>query len=323
MADSLTTLADMAKINDRNAVDLGISEVFNQAPLLSRLNALESSNGNSHSYEKYKTAPVVGFRQPNTGIDHGKSEDELVTLALQILDASFHKDTAVADIARMGVPAYMAREARRHLGAAFKKAELQILYGTGTGGDAGGYVGLLQSYNALSVALGGKNKVIVPGTAGSGANNRTSVWAIRTTSMGDGMSVVLGDGNISILPYFRQFVTEQGQGAGVVKKFAAYMQQIQGWLGLQISTLHSASRLCNLAISDGALTDNDIAKLLKTFPEEEPATHLVMNGDAQELLRASRTATHPQGNPAPFPESAFNVPIVITSSVLNTEAVVT
>ncbi|MBA7711875.1 hypothetical protein ES703_120842 [subsurface metagenome] len=37
-------------------------------------------------------------------------------------------------------------------------------------------------------------------------------------------------------------------------------------------------------------------------------------------LQDSRTATNPTGAPAPFPESAFNVPIFDTTAITNTEA---
>ena len=103
------------------------------------------------------------------------------------------------------------------------------------------------------------------------------------------------------------------------KKFPAYMQPIDGWVGLQITTAHSAARLANVK---DTLDDDMISDLLKLFPSEEPATHLVMNKEARNTLRKSRTATNPTGAPAPQPEEVFGTPIIETSSLRNTEAIV-
>jgi hypothetical protein len=48
---------------------------------------------------------------------------------------------------------------------------------------------------------------------------------------------------------------------------------------------------------------------------------LVMNRRSLQQLQASRTATNPTGSPAPFPQSAFNLPIVVSDAVTNSESV--
>ncbi len=306
MADNLQTLADLAKINDMNARDAGATDIFNAAPLLAALHAIESTNGNSHTYSKYSGAPVVGFRAPNAGRDHDKSGDTLVTLDLQILDASFHVDKKIAEIdKRRGLDGHMAREAMRHLRQGFRKAEEQLFYGLGD--DAAGFNGLLDSYAALA------NSYVIDG-GGATAVKQTSVWAIRTVPDESGVAVVLGDGEIRVEEYFLQFVDD-----ATGKKFPAYMQPIDGWVGLQIATANCAARLANV---EANLDDDMISDLLNLFEEEAPATHLVMNRQARNLLRKSRTATNPTGAPAPNPEEAFGTPILTTSSIRSNEAVV-
>ena len=307
MADDLQTLADLAKINDMNARDAGATDIFNAAPFFAALHAIESTNGATHSYTKYTGAPVVGFRQPNEGRDHDKSTDTLVTLALQILDASFHVDTQIAAIdKKRGVSGHMAREANRHLKAAFRKAEEQTFYGLGE--DADGFSGLVDSFNALGA------RVLSAG--GTTATARTSVWAVRSVSDESGVAVVLGNGEISIADYVRQMV-EDANG----KKFFAYVQEIAGWLGLQIASANSVSRLANVG-GNQPLNDDMLSDLLETFEEEEPATHIVMNRHARGQLRKSRTATTTTGANAPLPTEFDGVPILTTSSLRQNEPAV-
>lgn len=314
MSNDLVTLADMAKINDLNARDAGATDIFDDAPLLRELMAIESTNGATHTYMKYSGAPVVGFRAANAGRTHDRSTDELVTVTLKILDASFHADKKVVDIDKKNGPAgWMAREARRHLRAAFRKAEEQLINGiVGSGGvaaSADGFSGLIDSYRFLN-----SPRVVAGG--GNGTGGRTSVWAIRSVPDESGVCVVLGDGEIRIEDFFIQFVND-----ATGKKFPAYMQEIDGWVGLQIATANTVARMVNVSPNAG-LTDDMIASLLLQFEEEAPATHLVMNKNALELLRKSRTATNATGTPAPRPAESFGVPIVTTSSISNTESAV-
>ncbi len=308
MADDLTTLADLAKINDMNARDAGATEIFNAAPFLAALQAAESTNGATHTYTKYSGAPVVGFRAANAGREHDRSTDTLVTLSLQILDASFHKDKKVVDIDKKnGVAGHMAREARRHLMQAFRKAESQMIYGLG--GDATGFSGLIDSYAYLDSGH-------VVNAAGNGTGGRTSVWAVRTVPDESGVVVLLGDGEIRLEDFFIQFAID-----ATGKSFPAYWQEIDGWVGLQIATANTVARLVNVG---GSVTLNDdlIADLLNEFEEEAPATHLVMNRHARKQLQQSRTATTTTGAPAPIPMEVFGVPIITTSSITQAEAAV-
>src|SRR5687767_7258902 len=115
MADAYLSLTELAIVNDRNLADCDVSDLFNKAPLLSRLAAVPASNGTVHKYIKETGAPAVGFREPYVGIENTKSADTLVTITLEILAANFHIDKAVADQYRGGAEAYVQREAKRHL----------------------------------------------------------------------------------------------------------------------------------------------------------------------------------------------------------------
>ena len=111
MADSFLTLADLAKVNDQNNADYGISDLLDEAPVL-RTMAAEPTDGDTHKYLKQTGAPTVGFRTVNDGRENTKSADTEVTVTLKLLDCSFVVDKAIADQYRFGASAYIGREAR-------------------------------------------------------------------------------------------------------------------------------------------------------------------------------------------------------------------
>lgn len=307
MPDTLITLVDLAKINDQNAVDLGVTDIFNAAPFLAALAATTATNGTTHTYLKESGAPVVGFRDVNEGRDRSRSQDTQVTVTLKVLDASFHVDKAIADAYTKGGPAaIMAREAKRHLRAALRAAEGQLFYGT----DAKGFASIISVLSALAHPM-------VHNAAGGALNDRTSVYAVRTTSDETDVVMVMGqDGNIMVADYI-QTVIDDATG----KKFDAYAQSILGWLGLQIGGAQSMGRLCNIGGAQ-PLTDALMSRLFEKFPEEAPPTHFVMNKAAQGQLRRSRTATSATGAEAPYPEEWNGIPIITTSSISSNETAV-
>ena len=65
--------------------------------------------------------------------------------------------------------------------------------------------------------------------------------------------------------------------------------------------------------------DDMISDLLSKFPVGVVPDYLFMTRRSRKQLQDSRTATNATGAPAPFPEEAFNVPIVLTDSILITE----
>ncbi len=309
MADDFLTLTELAQLNDQNVMDLGISDLLDEAPLLARL-AAEPTDGNTHKYLKQTGAPTVGFRSVNTGRETDKSTDTEVTVTLKLLDASLQIDKALADQYRRGPMAYVAREARRHLRAAFSHAEQTILYGTGF--DADGFAGLADNAGLNALA----DEMVIDGDGADTADEQSSVWAIRTGSDLRDMVLVSGmNGEIKIDETIVQFIADVANGG----RFPAYCTPIFSWLGVQIGGARSVGRLCNI---EGNLTDDKISDLLSLFPANRGPNILAMNRTSLKALQQSRTATNATGAPAPFPTEAFGVPIVVTDSITQTEAVV-
>lgn len=312
MANDLLAVADF--IADALDVDpTATSEVLNAAPLVAALPISDTADGSDvHKYNKYTAAPVVGFRAENAGRDYDHSVDTVVSVTCKILDWSWRVDHAIAQAWRRGPQDLIAREGLRHLGAALFKLEKQIIYGTdATLGDASGFSGLLQSTDLDAVA-----DDMVVNAGGTTANEQSSVYACKVgfddlrivTPFASGLTV--GD----------TIVTEANDA-----NYPVYYTPSNMLAGLQLGGKYSVGRICNLHSSDSnaQLDDDKISDLLSKFPAGMGPDYLVMNRDRLKELQQSRTATNPSGSPAPFPNSAFNVPIIVTDALVNTEAVET
>lgn len=316
MAHVYTSLADLIKINDANLADIDdMSDLLQEAPFLAALAAEVASNGTQHKYTVENGAPTVGFRAVNAGRENKASSDRLVTADLAILAASFIADQQLAKTYKKGEAAYMFREGKRHLKEAFAMNEKQIFYGTGTGGDSTGFGGLAQAETVD--ALADADHVVNAG--GSTVGGATSVWAIRSTDDGRDVQAIIGqEGEIDIAEYFPQMMLD-GDG----KHYPAFVCPIEGYTGLQIGSIWSFARIVNLTTQEGkGLTDSLLSQLLERFPSAKPPTHLVMNRQSGFQLQRSRTATTESGKDAELPKEYQNIPIILTDSILKTEALV-
>ncbi len=312
MADAFLGLTELLKLNDLNLADIEVTDLLDDAPFLRSLAAGEASNGTQHKYLKETGAPVVGFRDPNDGRENKKSADELVTINLKILDASFAVDKAIAEAFRRGWQQFVAREALRHIRAAFFHAEQQLFYGSDL--DAKGFVGLSEAEGLSAV-----EDVMVVDAEGTTAATASSVWLVRTNDAGVDCTVIAGeDAKITI----GESVIQRIAGA-TTGTLPAYYTPITGWLGLQIGSAYSVGRICNLTEDNGhTLTDDLIYDALSRFPASRQPNLIVMNRRSLRQLRESRTATNATGAPAPRPTDVEGIPIITTDALSNTEAVI-
>lgn len=312
MADELTSLADMVKLNDVSVRDMGVTDIFNDAPALRAMQAIPASHGTDHKYLKETGSPSVGFRAANAGIEWKTDADTLVSIALKILDASFGIDRALVDNAARGGATIMMRKAMRHLRAAFAHAELQMIYGDGgaDANDSSGFQGLADVLNDTADAMV---------TASDGTTALTSVWAIRTLSDESAACVVVGnDGMIDIPEYYPIDVNPSANS-----HFPGYHQPVQGYIGYQFGSAKSAGRLANIGSDGTGLTDDALSDLFGLFPAGHEPNMLVMNRRSQMQLQKSRTTYSPTGAEAPLPADWNGVPIVVTNNLGNAETALT
>jgi len=294
MAESSNTLAGLIQLNDMNLADIDVSDLLQGAPLLQVLNAEPASNGTQHKYLKETLAPGVAFRDVNTGIVNAASQDTLVTVALKLMDASFDRDKGLISEFKDGGDSFMAKEAMRSIKAAFSSAEKQLI--NGTGADSDGNTGLADTLSDLG------DMVISAG--GAVADKQTSVYFIRDGR--DDVSAIMGnEGQISM---GEMYDTVVGTAEATNKGYGAKRIDILAWMALD---------------AVATLTDDLISDMLALFPAGKAPSYIVMNRTSLKQLQQSRTATNATGAPAPFPSEAFGVPIVVTDSIVSTEAIVT
>lgn len=307
MADAFLGLTELAQVNDKNVLDLGMSDLLDEAPVIARM-AAEATDGDTHKYLKQTGAPTVGFRAVNDGRENTKSADTEVTVTLKLLDCSVVVDKAIADQYRFGADAYVGREVGRHLRAGFFHAENAFLNGTGF--DANSFNGLSDDAQLDAVA-----DTMVEDAGGAAPNAQSSLWGIKTGSdQRDAMLISGQDGNIAIGETITQFID------GATGRFPVYATPIFAWLGMQIGGAFSVGRLANLDAT-ATLDDDKISDFLSLFPGNRLPTFMVTNRTQLKHLQQSRTATSPSGAPAPFPTEAFGIPLITSEAVGSTDAV--
>jgi len=316
MAEVYNTLAGLVQFNDKNLADISVSDLLDRAPLLSVINTMPASNGTLHKYLKQTVASSASFRAALDGITKVPSQDELMTVTLKIIDGSFDADTALAKGYKDGVDAYLQLEMARTLRQMFFNVERQLIYGTKqqTGSaylaDAAGFTGLA---NSTALDATGDEMVIAAGTAGATGDSQTSVYLVRHGM--DDVSLILGnDGQFTVED--PTIIQKAGSGSGF---FPAWYVAVNGWAGLQLGGARSAARICNI---ETALDDDDLYNALSLFPSGAGANAIVMNRKALKLLRQSRTAVNPSGQPAPMPTNLDGIPIIVTDAVRSDEPVI-
>ena len=314
MAESYNTLAGLVQINDQNLADLDVTDLLQDAPLMSVIHSQVASNGTLHKYLKQTTASSAAFRAALAGLTKTASADTLVTDTLAILDGSFSVDVALADGYKGGRDAYLQMELMRTLKQVFAQAEAQVIYGTGN--DASGFAGLSDDAQLDAIA-----DAMVHNCGGTTADVQSSCFLLRS-GMND-VSFILGnEGNIVVDddPSVIEKVVDPGTDN---KTYPALYTSVTGYSGFQIGGAYSAARIANInsATDTKPLTDDVIYEALALFPAARQPNMIVMNRASLKDLRASRTAVNTNGAPAPRPTEVEGIQIIVTDAITSTEAV--
>lgn len=250
--------------------------------------------------------PTVGFRNPNEGTPAtlGHVENRLVECFL--MNPRWECDKAVADSDEFGPQMYIAEEAAAMLEAAMVKLASQFYYGTNLDANKG-FPGLIAAYDATNMAVD---------AGGTTANAGSSVWAVKWGSRAVGW-VWGANGALSVSDVVEARVTD-----GSSNPYTAYVQELENARpGVQVLDKYAVGRIKKLTEDSGkGLTDLLIAKLLSKFPAGKKPDHLFASRRSIRQLRESRTATNATGAPAPFPTESFNIPILETDAIIDTES---
>jgi len=263
--------------------------------------------------------PTVEFTGLNEGVAPSKSVYETkhvqcfpVRSLIQIDKAAVSVDSPLASL--------QTDEASGVTEATLRKLGRQFYYGRTVGkGDVKGYYGLVDFVD---------NTMIVNAT-GTTANGATSVYFVKF-GVKD-VQLIFGKNSVLTLPPFRDETATDGNG----KKFDASVAHLTGWAGLQCTNPNSLVRICNLTAENGkGLTDSLLASGLALFPAGVTPDAIFMTRRSRKQLqddRAAKVALQGNGKTgtlgggsayAPTPTEFEGIPIVVTDSLLNTEAIV-
>lgn len=310
----MATLLDIARMNGSDAV-AGLIEESQQAhPELSGMvntvkipgvGFMRTIKGTQYKTLVRTALPTVAFRDANEGAAASGSAWANRLVETFILNPRFEADKAIADAHEDGAEAYLALEASGQLEAAFRLLGKQFYYGRGTGGDAKGHPGMLQAYDAT-------NMVVDAG--GTTANTGSSAWLVKFGPKD--VSWVLGqDGNLELDDPRIESLSDG------TNRYTAYVQELLAYVGAQVGSVNAVARIKKLTADSGkGMTDALMYSALELFPAGVAPDVCFMTRRSRAQLRTSRTATNATGTPAPLPQEVEGIPIAVTDSILNTEA---
>lgn len=303
---SLLTLLDIAIRNGSDQVAGLIEESIQVHPEI-LLGGARTIKGTQYKTLVRTSLPSVNFRNANEGTPATKSVFENRLVQTFIMEPRFEADKAVADSSEDGAEAYIAMEAAAQLEGAMRTLGKQFYYGTTSNGDAKGHPGLEGSVDAdLQVDAEGT-------TGGTGS----SVWAVKW-GVKDVIWVYGQNGQLELNDLRIESIADDNGD-----RFDAYVQTLSAYPGLQVGSKNSLGQIYNLTEDSGkGLTDDLLYDLLSKFPAGIKPDVFFMTRRSLKQLRQSRTATNATGAPAPIPTEVEGVPIEVTDSILNTEAIV-
>lgn len=310
------TLLDLAKLNGSDAVVGLIEEVQTASPEVGIIPA-RTISGTSYKTAIRSKRPSVGFRKANEGTDPTKSEFTERLVECFILSSIVEVDKAIANAYEDGVQELQAIEAMGVMAEAMTTVGTQTIYGKSA--DEDGFFGL----QALQAAL--ENDIEVD-AGGSTADTASSVYFINAGVQG--VQYVYGNNSTFDLSPFREQIINKNN-----KSLPAYVADLTSWVGLQCVNKNAVGRIYNITEDGGnGLTDALADELFAKFPIGMKPTHCLMSRRSQRQLQVSRQVTinstgngsgSTSGITSPPPTELAGVPIIVTDSLVNTEAIVT
>jgi hypothetical protein len=312
-------LLDVAKLNGSDEVIGLIEEVITEVPEL-QLYPARTILGTSYKTVLRDGLPSVSFRSANEGVVPGKSTYRDAMIQMYILDGQIEGDKRVIDADERGPAHMLGLEATGIARATLIALASQLYYGTAQ--DAKGFPGL-----KAFAAFGGDFILDATGTT---ATTASSVYGVRFGEQD--ASMIYGNNATLTLGEWR---TEQlTDSADSTKKYTGYVNDLGGWVGLQLANKWCAGRICNLTADSGkGLTEELIHDFLDLYPASKKPHALFLSGRSMTQLRKSmvpsvtiksRSASAivvSQSQAIAQVEESTGLRLVVSDSILNTDAI--
>lgn len=285
---------------------------------------------------QYKTLvrtklPRVGFVTAGAASAQTKSQYENRLVETYTMNPNWGGPKTVLDKSEDGPQVHMALEAQAHVEAGFQTCGRCFYYGqdltavtlpdgdAGTLGDANGFPGLLDVYDATNMCVD---------AGGTTADTGSSVWLVkfgpRYVQWVYGANGQFQLSDVTLRPFYDATL-------GTAYEGTKYHQELFAYPGLQVSSPLCVCRIKKLTADAGkGLTDDLIGAAVAKFRLAFQPDAILMSKRSREQLRASRIAVWQastgsrrqagvSGVNVPTPSEWEGIPIVATESILNVE----
>lgn len=312
-------LLDIAKQNGNDTVVGLIEESIKYSPE-AQLVPFRTIAGTSYRTGIRTGLPTAGFREANNGWTPSKSSFKNKIVECYIFGGRIEVDKAVADAHEDGAEAWQAVEAEGVMQSAMREFGSQMYYGTSN--EADGFPGLKSVTTFGGSTTSGDSLTVNAG--GSTATTASSVYAVKFGER-ETMGVIGRNGAFDLPPFIIESITGEDS-----KKHMGYVSEINAWIGLQLINENAVRRIANLTADSGkGLSDSLLADLLDTFPVGYVPDAIMVSRRSRTQLHKSRTVVL-QGSGksrpdqpvlAPTPTEYDGIPIIVTDSILDTDAI--
>ena len=318
------TLLDIAKLNGNDTVVGLVEENLTYAPELTVVPG-RTIKGTSYRTVSRDTYPGVGFRSANGGVTYTKSTFLNRLHECYIFSGNIRADVAVMNAHEDGPEAYKAIESSGVMKQAMIEIGSQFFYGTSN--DAKGFPGLQAFHSAFETELTARSiETLTLDAGGTTATTGSSVYGVKFGEQG--LQFIFGNNSaISLSDWFRQMVNDGTAG----QDFLAECASLNSWIGLQAANPYCIGRLKDATADSGkGVTDARLAELLSKYPVGYKPDVWFMTRRSAFQLQSSRSATSITNSGAKGtdgrdvfaaePVSSCGIPIVVTDSLTNVEA---
>jgi len=309
MANKYLTMLDLAKRTGGSAVVGLIEENANVAPEFNIV-PVRSIAGTTFRTNVRKSLPATQFRNVNEGTETVKSEYAQELSQTFVIDDQLEVDTAVVEAEDPeGRPGILADEASGVMQSVMLHVGSQFYYGTAN--DTKGFQGVENFVDSSMIVDAG----------GTSASTGSSVYGV---SFGrQGVNFIAGNkSSLRLGRWQKQQITRSS------KKLMAWVNNLQGWIGLTFGHVKSVGRIKDCTEDSGkGFTDLLTGKLLEKFPTGMTPDVLFCTRRSRRQLHESRYATSNASTTGigtvsapPLPSESLGVRLVTTDSLVDTEA---
>jgi hypothetical protein len=305
------TMLDLAKRHGSDPVVGLIEENVDAAPEYARV-PVRPINGTTFKRTTRKSLPASQFRHVNEGTTPVKSEYSQELAECFFIDDQIEVDTATLEAEEDGnVGSILADEASGVMLSALQLIGAQFYYGTDN--DAKGFQGLTSFVH----------EDMLVGAGGTTSSTGSSVFAVKFGVKA--VHFVAGKKSSFKLDKWRK--QQISDPSDATKKLTALVNNLQGWIGLDVGHIKSVGQIYNLTEDTGkGFTDALVSKQLAKFPVGWRPDVLFATKRSVSQLQQSRSAiaqvSYSQGAIAPWPTESNGIPIVETDSISDTEEIV-